>query len=289
MEKVIIIRIGELFLKGKNRGFFERLLIGNIKEKLSGITCKFHAGRNRYIVSAYEEHDAQGIISRLKTVFGVHSLSTGVRTRSDFEAVARLAVEIMPENGTFRVTANRGDKTFPMNSMEINRALGGKILAGKGGLSVDLHKPDYELNVDVREDGFTYLFYAKISGAGGMPVGSAGKGLLLLSGGIDSPVAGYAMAKRGLILDALHFHSYPYTSEPAQKKVKRLSEILENYCGKITLLMVPFTKIQEAIHLHCADNFMITTAFAPVRRFRLRNEARGMETSTEWAKSPARR
>jgi thiamine biosynthesis protein ThiI len=258
LEKVIIIRLGELFLKGKNRGVFERLLIGNIKEKLAAFACRFSAGRNRYIVSEYGEADAWRIIAALKTVFGVHSLSTGYRVRSDFDAVTELAVQMLPDGGTFRVSANRGDKTFVYNSMEMNRELGAKILAAKKGLSVDLHNPDFTLNVDVREDGNTYLFYDKIAGAGGMPAGSAGRGLLLLSGGIDSPVAGYLMAKRGLSLDALHFHSYPYTSEAAQKKVEKLASILENYAGKITLLMVPFTKIQEAIHARCADSFMIT-------------------------------
>jgi len=257
-DNVIIIRIGELFLKGNNRGFFEKILVANLKQKLAGLSCRLIAERNRYIVSDYAAGDAPKIVARLKTVFGVHSLSAGVRITSEIAQIVSAMLDIVPSNGTFRVTAHRGDKTFPYNSMELNRILGERILQVKSGLKVDLHKPDFVLNVDVREEGYTYLFYERIAGAGGMPVGTAGKGLLLLSGGIDSPVAGYAMAKRGLSLDALHFHSYPYTSEAAQQKVEALVKILESYCGVIPLLMAPFTKIQEAIRRCCNPSFMIT-------------------------------
>lgn len=258
MDKVIIIRLGEIFLKGKNRNFFEKILKAIIKDKLSKVECKLDFGRNRYIVSDFAVDDASKIIAILKTIFGINSLSEGIRVKSDFEEIIKCAIGMVPDKGSFRVTSNRADKTFPLSSMEINRELGGRLLDAKKDLKVDLYNSDYNVNVDIRENGFTYLFYNRIQGAGGMPVGSAGKGLLLLSGGIDSPVASYMMAKRGLRLDALHFHSYPYTSEMAQKKVEKLADILGDYCGKMPLICVPFTKIQESINKHCANSYMIT-------------------------------
>ena len=258
MENVLIIRIGEIFLKGKNRGFFEKTLTANLKERLLGVQCKLNVQRNRYVVSDYKSIEQEKIIGLLKTVFGVHSLSTAIRVQSDFDIICRAMCEITPNTGSFRITANRGDKTFLLNSMELNRRLGEHLLTQKSGLTVDLHNPDFTVNVDVREEGYTYLFHARIAGAGGMPVSTAGRGLLLLSGGIDSPVAGYMMAKRGLSLEALHFHSYPYTGEAAQKKVEGLAHILRGYCGAIPLMLVPFTRILESIKKHCSENFIIT-------------------------------
>jgi len=257
-QSVIFMRVGEIFLKGKNRWQFEKRLIENIKRKLQGVFCTLSFERNRYIVSDYSVSDTQSIISKLQTVFGLHSLSTGLRVPSDFDAIAAAALSFALQAGTFRITVNRGDKSFKYSSMELARELGAHILDKQKKLTVDLHNPNCTINVDVREEGVTYLYRDKIQGAGGMPVGSGGKGLLLLSGGIDSPVAGYAMAKRGLQLDALHFHSYPYTSQEAQDKVKRLKAQLENYCQAIPLLMVPFTKIQQAIQKHCNDSYSIT-------------------------------
>lgn len=263
MDKVVIIRIGEIYLKGKNRCFFENTLIRNIKEKLEGVDCKLFFGRNRYVVSDYAQADEAKIVALLKTVFGINSLSCGYRANSDYGAILELAKIIVPKSGSFRVSANRADKTFPLDSMQLSRELGGDLLDACDGLSVDLHKPDFTVYVDIRENGYTYVFGDKTAGAGGMPVGTAGRGLLLLSGGIDSPVAGYMMAKRGLTLSALHFHSYPYTSENAQEKVKELAKIMQNYCGKINLIFAPFTKIQETIHKCCDDNYLITI----MRRF----------------------
>ena len=258
LERVIIMRLGEIFLKGKNRGSFEKILIGNIKAKMADVACKLSFERNRYIISNYSEADVATITNKLKTVFGLHSFSQGVSVPSDFEVIASVSKDMLPDHCSFRVTANRGDKTFAMNSMEIARALGERLVTQKKGMRVDLHNAEYDLNVDVREEGKTYLFFDRTQGAGGMPVGSAGKGLLLLSGGIDSPVAAYSMAKRGLLLDAIHFHSYPYTSAQAQEKVEKLKKVLENYCGKMPLTLISFTKIQEAIHKHCSESFMIT-------------------------------
>ncbi len=263
MDKVILIRIGEIYLKGKNRCFFENLLVRNIKEKLAGIDCKLFFGRNRYTVSDYNQSEEDKIVALLKTVFGINSLSCGYKIKSDYDEIFKLVKKIIPQSGSFRVSANRADKSFPLDSMKLSRELGGDLLDTFGNLTVDLHNPDFVVYIDIRENGFTYIFNEKIAGAGGMPVGSAGRGLLLLSGGIDSPVAGYMMAKRGLSLSALHFHSYPYTSENAQEKVKELAKIMQNYCGKINLIFAPFTKIQEAIHKNCDNNYLITI----MRRF----------------------
>ena len=257
-KQVILMRIGELFLKGKNRGQFERRLIDNIKYKLRNSNCTLAFERNRYIVSDFLDNDKDLIIKKLLTVFGLSSISIALRVKSDFDLIAKAGLTLVPNKGTFRVTANRGDKTFKLNSMELSRELGGFILDNKKRLKVNLHTPNIELKVDVREEGITYLYTDTILASGGMPTGSAGQGLLLLSGGIDSPVAGYCMAKRGLSLQALHFHSYPYTSVEAKDKVVELRDKLENYCDKIPLMLVPFTKIQEAIQRHCNNNYLIT-------------------------------
>ena len=172
----------------------------------------------------------------------------------------------MPNVGTFRVSARRSYKKYPLDSVQLNKVLGERILEAKPELTVDLHTPDFVLNVDVREDGDVYVYDSTVKCAGGMPYGTGGNGLLLLSGGIDSPVAGYMMAKRGMSLTALHFHSYPYTSEAAKEKAVTLARILKNYCPNIKMHCVSLTKIQETIHKCCKPNYMITL----VRRFMMR-------------------
>ncbi len=262
-NRVIIIRYAELYLKGKNRGFFEKLLMENIRRSLKGIECVATFGRSRYEISDYTQ-EAE-ILSRLQKVFGIHSVSVAQKCESDLETICKIAQQYSI-SGTFKVSTNRADKTYPLTSVEVNAKVGGAILAANPQLKVDVHNPQTVINIDIREDGFTYIFKDKIPCSGGMPVGSAGKGLLLLSGGLDSPVAGYMMAKRGLKLNAIHFHSYPYTSEKAKQKVIDLAEILSEYTGSITLTCIPFTKIQEEIHRCCNSNYMITI----VRRFMMR-------------------
>ena len=258
MDRVILLRFGELYLKGKNRGFFEKLLLDSIKSKLSKFSCTIKFGRGRYIVSDYSAENESAIVAALKCVFGLQSLSVAERTKNDFERIFETAKAMCRSKGTFRVNINRADKSFPMSSPEIARELGGRLLDEFPGLEVDLHNPDFTVNVDLREDGYSYVYSDKVYCAGGMPTGSAGKGLLMLSGGIDSPVAGYMMGKRGLYLDAIHFHSYPYTSELAKEKVIGLAKKLAGYCSPIKLLCVPFTEIQENVHKHCDPNYMIT-------------------------------
>lgn len=258
VKHVIVIRYGELYLKGKNRNYFERILVKNIKYKLKPFSCTLEVGRSRYLVTNYDETQQSAIIGVLKTVFGIASLSVAVCVSNEYTSIVESVLSIAPRTGTFRVNVHRGDKRYPMTSIALAAKLGEEILRANTALQVDLHTPQHTVCVDVREDGTAYVYSEVIEGAGGMPVGCAGKGLLLLSGGIDSPVAGYMMAKRGLRQDVIHFHSYPYTSERAKEKVIRLADILRRYCGKIHMYCVPVTKIQEEIHKHCSDAYMIT-------------------------------
>ena len=263
----ILIRYGEIFLKGNNRYYFESLLVKNIKTALAGFDYKFVKSQSRYYVEDFNEDYADEIITRLTKVFGIHSISPSVKVKTDLAEISRIATEISPKSGSFRVTVKRADKRVNMRSMDIAAKIGGDMLMqSKGALTVELFTPEFELNVDIRENGYSYLFYDKIPGAGGLPVGCSGNGMLLLSGGIDSPVAGYVMAKRGVKIFAVHYHSFPYTSELALQKVKDLAKKLTPYCGDITLFVVPFTEIQYAIHNHCPEEFMITI----MRRFMMR-------------------
>lgn len=263
MDNVIILRYGELHLKGKNRSFFENMLIKNIRKKIASIDCNLLIGRGRYIICDFNQNETDKIIKLIKEVFGIHSLSIAKKTVSNLEAITKLSLELAPKSGSFRINSNRADKRFPLTSVELSKEIGGLILDNNPSLTVDLHNPQTIINIDIRDNGSAFIYNDKILCAGGMPVGSAGKGLLLLSGGIDSPVAGYMMAKRGMNFDTLHFHSYPYTSAQAKEKVIELAKILTRYCGNINLICVPLTQIQEEIHKNCEPSYMITM----VRRF----------------------
>ena len=267
MKKVIIIRYSEIFLKGKNKGFFERAFENNLKRALSSFECELVKQCGRYTVRGFAEDDIEDIIAKLKKVFGLHTLSVAYETNSDMESIFEAAKLVMRPNGTFKVESHRGDKKYPLTSVEISKKLGGMLLDyAKGALSVDVHKPSFSVRVDIREHGKALVFGEFIQGAGGMPVGTAGKGVLLLSGGIDSPVAGYMMAKRGLNVDCLHFHSYPYTNLQAKEKVVDLARILSEYTCGTKLCTVSVTHIQEAIHEKCKPELMITL----LRRFMYR-------------------
>ncbi|MBE7078288.1 MAG: tRNA 4-thiouridine(8) synthase ThiI [Clostridiales bacterium] len=267
MKKVIIIRYAEIFLKGKNRGFFERAFESNLNRALKGYSCRLIKQSGRYLVEDFDEFDSDDILENLKKVFGVHTLSLAYETSSDLPAIFEVAKLLLQETGTFKVESHRGDKKYPLTSVEISKELGGMILDyTKGKLRVDVHKPSFTIRVDIRENGRALVFGAFIEGANGMPVGTAGKGLLLLSGGIDSPVAGHMMAKRGMVVDCLHFHSYPYTNMQAKEKVVDLAKILAKYTCGTTLYTVKVTHIQEAIHEKCKPELMITL----LRRFMYR-------------------
>lgn len=258
MENVIIIRYSEIFLKGKNFAYFENKLVDNIKEKISDIKCELVRLNKRFFVCGYASKDEKKLIKKLQTVFGVHSISPAVRIKSEPSEIENYISSLELDDNTFRVTVNRADKRFPIGSMEYGAKLGGLILKGNKGIKVDLHNPDVNVCVDIRENDNTFVYYETIPCRGGMPVGTSGSGLLLLSGGIDSPVAGYMMAKRGMPITGLHFHSYPYTSEDAKNKVIELGRLMSRYTGHFKLYICSFTEIQEAIHKHCDGDYMIT-------------------------------
>ena len=259
MKKVILIRYGEIFLKGKNRGYFERTLIGNITESLESFSVDVSRIPGRYVVSGFDDSIEDEVVSKLLKVAGIFSISPAFCVETDIHSIAELSIDLMKNaSGTFKVVTNRADKTLELNSMEISAEIGGKILKSNNNLKVDIKNPEHLINIDIRENGLTYLFNKTFMGVGGMPVGTSGEGLLLLSGGIDSPVAGFMMAKRGVKISAVHFHSYPYTSNFAREKVEKLAKIISNYTGKIKIYMVSMTELQEQIHAHCDDSYMIT-------------------------------
>jgi len=268
MESAIIIRFCEIHLKGKNRGFFEKLLKENIKKTLKGFNFTFNAMRSRYLIENFDEQDYEFITQKLSKIAGIHNYSKALVVDTSLDNIFE-ATKILCENkiGTFKVVTNRADKTFTPNSMELSRLIGGKLLEVFGeNISVDVKDPSFTVYIDIREDGKTFVYNEVVPCLSGMPVGSAGKGLLLISGGIDSPVAGYMTCKRGMKLDCLHFHSFPYTGEAAKEKVVELAKKVGEYNGGINLYVVSFTHIQEAIHKHCPEEFMITL----MRRFMMR-------------------
>jgi len=268
MNKVIIIRYCEIHLKKKNRGYFERMLGENINRALAGLSYKYVKIHARYLIENFDENDYDEIMSRLLKVGGIHSVSPAVVITSQAETIYDTVVSLCEgKTGTFKVETNRADKTFPIHSVDMSAEAGGRILDAYGeNLKVNLKHPDFIVNIDIRESGDTLIYTEIIKGMGGLPVGSAGKGLLLLSGGIDSPVAGYMVAKRGMKIKALHFHSYPYTSDAAKEKVIELAKIIAPYTGGVDLYTVSVTHIQEAIHRDCPEELMITI----LRRFMMR-------------------
>ena len=267
MKKVILIRYGEIYLKGNNRYYFESMLIRNIKKAIAQFECDFKQSQSRYTVENYSDSDEKKIIKVLRYVAGIHSISPAFVVDTDKELIAQTASNLIKdENGTFRVTVNRADKKFPIKSTPFSAEIGGVILEKYPTLKVKLNGADQEIFVDIRENGKTYLYSDILPGQNGMPIGTSGKGVVLLSGGIDSPVAAYRMAKRGMELIYLHFHSFPYTSLQAKEKVVSLAKILKKYALTDKLLVVPFTEIQQSIHENCPAEFMITI----MRRFMMR-------------------
>lgn len=258
MEKVILIRYGEIHLKGLNRPYFERALLRNIKKALKDIpNVKVIRAQGRFYVEDYADEAA--VIQALTRVFGIVSISPAYKFEKDFEALVKhskamiegLLAGTQNDVLTFKVESRRADKRFPMDSMEISRELGARLLQAFPRLKVDVHHPEAVLNVEMR--GFCYLYHQSIPCAGGMPVGTNGKAVLLLSGGIDSPAAGWMIAKRGVELTAVHYHSFPYTSDRSKEKVIDLARILAGYTGSLRLHVVPFTRIQQELYEKCPD------------------------------------
>lgn len=258
-----LVRTGEVALKGMNKPYFERMLVDRIKRNLKpypGIEVKRREGL--IFVHAPAEYDPDVLTGEISRVFGVSSVSHAWEVESDMDAIGREAGEYMRSlietRGvhTFKVEAKRADKTFPVQSPEIAKRVGAAVLkANDGMLRVDVHHPDCVLFVNVRR-GTSYIFADKIKGMGGLPLGTNGKGLILLSGGIDSPVAAWMMAKRGMLIEAIHFHSYPYTSERAREKVYDLTRILAGYCGRIRVHSINLLEIQQAIGERCPQDEM---------------------------------
>ena len=261
MDRVILARIGEIALKGLNRCTFEQRLARNMKAALSDCgPCKVRWSQSRYFVEPEsEDFQFDKAMEMLSGVFGLVSISPAYVTTSEYENISSLAKEVAAkamqigkEKYTFKIETKRGLKTFPMKSPEISAEIGGDLLeAFAGKLKVDVNNPDFILYIEVREN--TYIYTEIIEAPGGMPTGSNGKGCLLISGGIDSPVAGYMIAKRGVSLCAVHFYSYPYTSERAKDKVLELAKIVGRYCGGVKVFVVPFTDIQLAIDEKCRE------------------------------------
>ncbi len=258
-RKVLLLKFGELFLKGRNRHDFINLLKSNILNKLKDLSCKLQETQGRLVLTDYDQSQESVIIEKLQTVFGLIGVADAVEIDTSLEEIKSELLNIDLFGVTsFKIESKRADKTFPLTSMELDKLLGGVVLDKEPNLKVDLYNPQLKIFVEVRTNGKTYIYKNLHACAGGLPLSSGGKGLLLLSGGIDSPVAGYLMAKRGLEIEAIHFHSYPYTSLQAKEKVINLAKEISTYCGKIRLHIVSFTEIQEQIHKNCDAEYMIT-------------------------------
>lgn len=263
--QAILIRYGEISLKGNNRSYFVNKLVENIKSAIKNCgkyTLKKTQGR----IYVYPDANFTDFINKLKMVPGIVSLSPTAICPLDFDRIKELSLQVFKEAvssypATFKVETHRPNKNFPLTSPEINRDLGAHILKNINKnderLTVDVHNPQYMVNLEIRRDN-TYIYTRTISGPGGLPVGSSGKGLLLLSGGIDSPVAGWLGLKRGMSLEALYFHSHPYTGDRAKEKVIDLAQILSKYGGSIKLYVNHFTDIQMSIQKNCPEKYNIT-------------------------------
>jgi len=260
MKELILAKYGEIALKGLNKNTFENLLMKNMKRRLEPVG-HFTLDRQQstiYVDSPDENADFDAAMEKLKTVFGIAALCRAGVMEKDFEKICEGTFEYLEDTlsyaRTFKVEAKRADKRFPMKSPEICMELGGRILEKFPNLSVDVKNPEVTVTVEIRDTN-AYVHAVRIQGAGGLPVGSSGKAMLLVSGGIDSPVAGYMMAKRGIHVSAVHFVSPPYTSERARIKVEQLCEKLTGYCGTMAFYCVPFTEIQEAIKDNCPEEY----------------------------------
>ena len=260
MKEIILIKNGELALKGLNRSTFEDMLIKNMKRRLKdlgGVSIR-KAQSTIYVEPQNEDFDFEEALERVGLIFGIAGFSRACVCEKDMDDILTKSVEYLKnslENAkTFKVEAKRADKRFPLTSPEICRELGGALLSAYPHLKVDVHNPDKTVFVEIR-DYNAYVRAEQLQGAGGLPVGTAGTSSILISGGIDSPVAAWTMAKRGLRLNAIHFASPPYTSQRAEMKVKTLLSKVARYSGCINLAIVPFTEIQDAIAEHCPEDY----------------------------------
>ena len=258
MQKVILIKYGELTTKKGNRNFFVKTLTKNIENKLAGLDTIIEKDLSRMYIH-YKIEDEQTIIDKIHKIFGIHTYHIAYVTNSDMESIKNELIKTVKlENfKTFKVEVKRSDKTFPKTSMELSPIFGGIVLKNKDNIKVDVNNPDTIIHVEIRKD-HTFIYYNSYNGLGGYPSGIQGKGLLMLSGGIDSPVAGFLAMKRGIKIEAVYFEAIPHTSLEAREKVITLVNKLKVYTNDIKLHIVPFTKIQEEIYKNASPNYVIT-------------------------------
>ena len=278
MKEIILCKLGEIVLKGLNRRTFEQKLLSNLRHALYplGNYRVWCSQSTVYIEGADESADMDAAFEAAKKVFGIIKLSRAAACEKDAEAIVALAKEYLRGDlsraSSFKVESKRSDKRFPMTSIELSRYVGGELAEAFPHLRAEMHEPELVVNLEVR-DVAAYVHAAPVDGAGGMPVGSNGIAVTLLSGGIDSPVSSYMIAKRGVRLVPLHFFSFPYTSEAAKEKVVELAQLLTPYCGRMSLLVAPFTHIQEEIRDKCPEEYFTLI----MRRFMMRIAARVAE------------
>ena len=258
MNRVIMIKYGELTTKKGNRKFFINTLYSNIKNKLKGLNVHIHKDISRMYIE-FSDSELDLVLSRINNIFGIHEYVVAYKVDTDLEGIKENVLNVMKniKFSTFKVETKRSDKSFPVPSLDFSRQLGGLILKNIDGVKVDVHNPEILLNVEIREY-FTYIYTDYYVGLGGYPNGTLGNGILMLSGGIDSPVAGYLTLKRGVKLDCIYFEAIPHTSIEARNKVISLAKKLAKYTSEIKLHVVPFTEIQEAIYREAEDDYCIT-------------------------------
>ena len=270
MNDIILLKLGEIVLKGLNRKSFEQKLMGNIRRRLAPLgNFRVYCLQSTVYVEGEEGADMDAAFEAMQQVFGVISLSRAAPCEKNKEAIAKLAIEYLRDEmesaKSFKVESKRSDKAFPMTSIELSQYVGGELADAYPDTAVDVHDPELTVHIEVR-DLAAYVHAAPVPGAGGMPVGSNGVAVTLLSGGIDSPVSTYMIAKRGVRLIPVHFFSFPYTSQQAKDKVIELGHQLTAYCGRMTMEVVPFTHIQEEIRDKCPEEYFTLI----MRRFMMR-------------------
>lgn len=271
MKEMFLLKLGEIVLKGANRRTFEETLKKNVRRTVShfGAFKVYIMQSTVYVEPQSEDCDLDGAWEACGHVFGVSSMCRCRACGKDLDAIYQAVVDYLGDElsvqKSFKVESKRSDKSFPLNSIQISQEIGGRLAEEFPNVAVDVHTPDYTVNIEVRETA-AYVHGPSVPGAGGLPTGTGGRAAVLLSGGIDSPVAGYMIAKRGVELECIHFFSYPYTSERAKEKALELAKLMTKYCGRMTVDVVGFTEIQEAIRDHCREEYFTII----MRRFMMR-------------------
>ena len=271
MNEIILLKLGELVLKGLNRRTFEDRLVANARRRLQahGKFKVYTKQSTMYVEPQSEDCDLDGAWEACGTIFGVAQMCRCRACEKNLDAMFNAVCEYLGDElsaaKSFKVESKRSDKRFPLNSIQISQEIGGRLAEEFPNVLVDVHNPDYTVNIEVRETA-AYVHGPSVPGAGGLPTGTGGRAAVLLSGGIDSPVAGYMIAKRGVEIECIHFFSYPYTSELAKEKVLELAHIMTKFCGRMTVDIVGFTEIQEAIRDNCPEEFFTLV----MRRFMMK-------------------